>query len=182
MADRVWLVLLTLAFAALMCGLMLKGWRGRQRRQGDLPPPPPLPADPGTVVVGATRGLFVGTVFAGDWLDRVAVHRLSDRAAGWLTVRSRGLVVERDGGDELWLPYDAVLDAEPGEALAGKVVGREGMLVVTWRLGSREVQSGFRADDHSAHRRLADAVRALLPAAANLPGRPTAAPAEEATE
>jgi hypothetical protein len=142
---------------------VLKGWRSRQRRQGDLPPPPALPDDAGPVVVGATRGLFVGTVFEGDWLDRVAVHRLSDRSAGWLTVRSRGVVLERDGGDELWLPFDAVVDAVPGDALAGKVVGREGMLVLTWQLGSRTLQSGFRADDHSAHRRLADAVRAHLP-------------------
>ncbi|MCW2607968.1 MAG: integral rane protein [Frankiales bacterium] len=163
MGDRVWLTLATFAFAAGVYALMLKGWRGRQRRQGDLPPPPPVPDAPGDVVVGATSGLFVGTVFAGDWLDRVAVHRLSDRAAGWLTVHTRGVLVDRDGAGDLWLPYADLVDAEPGDALAGKVVGREGMLVLTWRLGSRELQSGFRADDHSAHRRLADAVRAHLP-------------------
>lgn len=162
-ADRVWLTLGTLAFAGGLYALMLRGWRNRQRRQGDLPPPPPVPAVPGDVVVGATPGLFVGTVFAGSWLDRVAVHHLADRAAGWLTVRSDGVLVDREGVDDLWLPYDCLLDAEPGDALAGKVVGREGMLILTWRLGGRDLQSGFRADDHSAHRRLADAVRAHLP-------------------
>ena len=168
-SDRVWLTLATLGFAVGVYLLMLKGWRGRQRRQGDLPPPPPPPADPGTVVVGATPGLFVGTVFAGDWLDRVAVHRLSDRAAGWLTVRSDGVLLDREGSGDLWLPYDAIEDAAPGEALAGKVVGREGMLVLTWRLGGRVLQSGFRADDHAAHRRLADAVLSHLPAQKETP-------------
>ena len=161
--ERAVYTLLTLAAVGLLYLLMLKGWRGRQRRQGDLPPPPTAPATPGLVVVGATPGLFVGTVFADDWLDRVAVHGLSDRSAGWLTVRTDGLVVEREGDDDLYLPYDLVDAAEPGEALAGKVVGRDGMLLITWRLGSRQVRSGFRADDHAAHRRLADAVHAHLP-------------------
>ena len=142
---------------------MWKGWRGRQRRQGDLPPPPAAPADPGGVVVGATPGLFVGTTSERDWLDRIAVHHLSDRAAGWLTVTERGVTIEREGLADLHLPYDALLDAAPGDALAGKVVGRDGMLVLTWRLGSRTLRSGFRADDHAVHRRLADTVRAHLP-------------------
>ena len=161
--DRVLLTLAVLGFAGAVYLLMLKGWRGRQRRQGDLPPPPPVPADPGGVLVGAAPGLFVGTVFAGDWLDRVVVHRLSDRAAGWLTVHGRGVRIEREGAGDLWLPYDSVDDAAPGEALAGKVVGREGLLVLTWRLGGRTLQSAFRADDHALHRRMADAVRASLP-------------------
>ncbi|MCW2666922.1 MAG: hypothetical protein JWN57_1884 [Frankiales bacterium] len=161
--DRVLATAVTLGIVVLAYLLMLKGWRGRQRRQGDLPPPPPAPQTPGLVVVGATPGLFVGTVFADDWLDRVAVHGLSDRSAGWLTVRTDGLVVEREGDDDLYLPYALVDAAEPGDALAGKVVGRDGMLLITWRLGGRSVRSGFRADDHAAHRRLADAVHAHLP-------------------
>ncbi len=162
-SDRVWLTLATAGFALGVYALMLKGWRSRQRRQGDLPAPAAAPAPLGDVLVGATPGLFVGTVFAGDWLDRVAVHRLSDRAAGWLTVHADGVLIDRDGAGDLWLPWSDLLDAEPGDALAGKVVGREGMLVLTWRLGARDLQSGFRADDHSAHRRLSDVVRAHLP-------------------
>ncbi|MCW2776328.1 MAG: integral rane protein [Frankiales bacterium] len=163
MADRVWLVVLTVLFALSMYALMLKGWRSRQRRQSDLPAPPALPADPGAVVVGATPGLFVGTVYAGEWLNRVAVHQLSDRATGWVSVRADGVLLDRESVGPLWLPWSALVDVELGDALAGKVVGREGMLVLTWRLGARELQSGFRADDHSAHRRLVDAVRACLP-------------------
>ena len=163
LTDRVLLTVATLLVAVGFSLLMLRGWRSRQRRQSDLPPPPPPPADPGSVVVGAVPGLFVGTTTEHDWLDRIAVHDLSHRAAGWLSVRSTGVLVEREGLADLHLPYDVLLDAGTTDALAGKVVGRDGLLVLTWQLGPRTVRSGFRADDHSAHRRLADAVRASLP-------------------
>jgi hypothetical protein len=162
--DRILLTLGTLVFAGVFYALMLKGWRGRQRRQGDLPPPQPAPDRPWHVVVGATPGLFVGTASASDWLDRIAVHSLADRSAGWLTVLDTGVVIEREGLPDLYLPYDALVDAELGEALAGKVVGKGGLLLLTWRLGTRTVRSGFRADDHSQHRRIADAVRTHLTA------------------
>lgn len=163
MTGRLLLTLGTLLFAAVVHLLMWRGWRGRQRRQGDLPPPPAAPADRGRVLVGGVPGLFVGTTTEHSWLDRVAVHSLSDRAVGWLLLTDRGIVVEREGLDDLYLPWDAVQGAAPGDALAGKVMGRDGLLVITWRLGAHTLQSGFRADDHSAHPRLADAIASRLP-------------------
>ena len=155
--------LLTLAAVAGLCLLMLKGWRSRQHRQGDLPPPPAPPAQRGDVLVGATPGLFVGTTFADDWLDRVAVHDLAHRAAGWLVVATDGVHVEREGLPDLYLPYRDVAAATTGDAHAGKVVGKDGLLLLDWRLGGRLLTSSFRADDHDAHRRLADAITSQLP-------------------
>ncbi|MCW2614916.1 MAG: hypothetical protein JWN08_1910 [Frankiales bacterium] len=135
--------------------LMLKGWRSRQRRQGDLPAPPQPPFEQGEPLLPATSGLFVGTTFADDWLDRVAVHDLAHRAAGWLVVATDGVHVEREGLPDLYLPYDVLRSATLGDALAGKVVGKEGLLLLEWHLGARLLTSGFRADDHDAHRVLA---------------------------
>lgn len=163
MSGRLLLTLVTVAFAAIVYLLMLRGWRSRQRRQGDLPPPPAAPADRGTVLVGGVPGLFVGTTTDAHWLDRVAVHSLSDRAVGWLLLTAAGVVIEREGLADLFLPWDAVLAAAPGDALAGKVMGRDGLLLVTWRLGARTLVSGFRAEDHAEHRRLADAISGRLP-------------------
>ena len=162
-SDRALLTLATVAFLVGVSLLMLKGWKGRQRRQSDLPPPPRPPAVPGDVVVGATPGLFVGTTFADDWLDRVAVHGLAHRASGWVTVTTDGVRFDREGEPELYLPFSAVDRAEVGDALAGKVIGKGGMLLVDWRLGARVLTSGFRADDHREHRRLAAAITASLP-------------------
>ena len=153
--------------------LMLKGWRGRVRRQGDLPPPPVPPAVPGHVVVGATPGLFVGTTFADDWLDRVAVHDLAHRAAGWLRLDSDGVHLEREGLPELYLPYEVVERAHLGDALAGKVLGKNALLLLDWRLGGSLLTSGFRPDDLGSSRRLLDALQAQLPAP-----RSEAAPSE----
>lgn len=163
MSDR---VLLTLGVVALVLGLyalMFKGWRARQRRQGDLPPPPVAPQQPADIVLGAVPGLFVGTTFAGDWLDRVAVHDLAHRAAGWLSVAVDGVHIEREGLPELYLPLTCLDGARLGQALAGKVMTGDGMVLLDWRLGARQLTSGFRADDHDAHTRLLDAVHALLP-------------------
>ena len=153
--------LLVLAAVAGLYALMLKGWRSRQRRQGDLPPPP-VASGPLEPLLPAVPGLFIGTTSAGDWLDRIAVHDLGHRASGWLTVATDGVHVEREGLPELYLPYRAVAQAATGDALAGKVVGRDGLLLVDWHLGDRLLTSGFRADDHAEHARLVDAISAQL--------------------
>ena len=162
MLYRVLLTLGTLAFAAGFSLLMLKGWRGRQRRQGDLPPPPLRSDAAAGIVVPATVGLFVGTVYTGDWMDRVAVHHLSDRANAELIVATDGVVLDREGLAELFLPYELIESASVDVALAGKVVSG-GMLALTWRLGPRVLTTGFRATDHAAHRRLAAAISSQLP-------------------
>ena len=65
---------------------------------------------------------------------------------------------------DLYLPYAQLESVGLGDALAGKVVGRDGMLLLTWRLGDRVVTSGFRADDHDEHRRIVDTITGRLAA------------------
>ncbi|MCW2713533.1 MAG: integral rane protein [Frankiales bacterium] len=161
--DRLGLTVAMLLMVGLLYLLMLRGWRSRKRRQGDLPAPPAPPVVRAEALGPAVPGLFVGTTFSDDWLDRVAVHDLAHRAAGWLVLTTDGVHVEREGLVDLYLPYDAIEGASLGEALAGKVVGKEGLLLLEWRLGSRRLTSAFRADDHAQHRTLAEAVAARLP-------------------
>ena len=161
MLGRVLLTLGTLLFAGVFYALMLKGWRNRQRRQADLPEPPRASGG-GRVVVAGVPGLFVGTTSAGDWLDRIAVHHLSDRATGELVVADDVVHVDREGLPELFLPFTSITEVTIEQSLAGKVVSG-GMLVVTWRLGARTLASAFRATDSVAHARLRDAITSLLP-------------------
>ncbi len=160
--DRVLLTLATFAFAGGCYLLMLRGWRSRQRLQADLPAPPAPPAVAAPLVLPPTPGVFVGTTSASDWLDRIAVHALSDRSTARLTVATDGVHISREALPELYVPYAAVEHVGLGDALAGKVMGRDGLVLLTWRLGERSVVSGFRADDHAAHARLVDAVSVQL--------------------
>jgi hypothetical protein len=163
--DRVLLTLATFAFAGGVYLLMLKGWRARQRRQADVPVPP-VSTGGGETLVPAVPGLYVGTTSATDWLDRIAVHHLADRARADLVVATDGVHVERDGLPELYVPLADLEAVTVEESLAGKVVSG-GMLVLTWRLGARRVASAFRADDRAAHVALRDALSALLPVEAS---------------
>lgn len=159
--QRLILTLGTLAFAAVVYAAMLKGWRGRQRRQSDLPAPA-LPGTETTVLSGPVDGLFVGTTGADHWLDRVAVHHLSDRAAATLAVAEDGVHVERSGLPELFVPWGSIVGVDLETALGGKVVST-GMLLLTWRLGERVLRTAFRADDRAQHAALLDAISARLP-------------------
>ena len=168
--PRLLLTLGTLALASSAYLLMLKGWRGRQRRQADLPAPPTVSERPGRGDSAAherVQGLFVGTTDAERWLDRIAVHHLSDRASGELSVGEHGVVIDRPGLSALLLPWESIESAEVETALGGKVV-TTGMLVLTWRLGARRVRSAFRADDRTAHEVLRDAVNTGLTTRINL--------------
>jgi len=164
MTQRVELVLLGAAAIGCVYLLMLRGWRRRQSRQAFLPAPA-LPTGAAQVVVGAVPGLFVGTTFAGRWLDRVAVHGLCDRSVADLALCTDGVHLDREGAGPLLLPFADIEDAAPGTALAGKVMGQGGLLLLTWRLGGTLLTSAFRADDHAQHARLAAAIRAHLPTA-----------------
>ena len=148
--------------------LMLRGWRNRQRRQAFLPALPTASGD-ATTVVGAVPGLFVGTTFAGRWLDRVAAHGLSDRSAAELSIATDGVHVDREGATVVFLPFEAVEVAQVGDALAGTVMGAGGLLLLTWRLGDSLLNSGFRAADHGEHTRLADLINARRPVALEAP-------------
>jgi hypothetical protein len=158
--DRLLLTLGTLAFAGIVYALMLRGWRSRQRRQADLPAPATVAT--GAVLVGPVAGLYVGTTGAEHWLDRIAVHRLADRATGAVTVTDGGLLVVRDDLPDLFVPRADLRAVSVETSLAGKIIST-GLLVVTWRLGTRDLATGFRAEDPAAHAVLRDTLQTLLP-------------------
>ncbi len=163
MTERVELVAAFAVFIAVAYALMWRGWRSRQQRQSFLPPP--VTAAPGaSVLVEPVPGLLVGTSFAGRWMDRVNVHGLSHRSIADLTVAMDGVHLVPETGTEVFVPFADVVTAEPGSMLAGKVMGEGGLLLLTWHLGGTALTTGFRADQHAQHQRLADAITAHLPA------------------
>jgi hypothetical protein len=136
-------VLLLVAVVGLAWALMAYGWRARGARQSDLPAPALPPADNGALLVRA-EGLYVGSVIAGDWLDRVVPHGLGARANAAIAVHDDGLRLDRDGAPPLWVSSAQLSGVRRDTGLAGKVTETGGLVVWTWRLGDTVLESGLR--------------------------------------
>ena len=166
------LLTLGLLLAFLGCLLLMRrGWRRRAARQAGLPALPEPPATLGADVVPALEGLYLGTTLAGEWLQRIAAQGLGGRATARLRLVPEGLVVLREGEPDAFVPRADLLGASVVDAHAGKWIGEGGVLLVTWRLGDTEVDSGFRADDHALH---ATWAAALTASPASTPARSVA--------
>jgi hypothetical protein len=141
-------VLLLLAVVALAYFAMWRGWRRRGTKH-DLPPLVPAPSVselPNPKLVGGAR--YFGTTVSGDWLDRVVTHGLGARSSCRLNLSAEGLDVVRLAGS-FRIPASSLRGARHDQGIAGKVVPPHGVLVVTWRHGDLDLDTGFRLPDEA---------------------------------
>lgn len=143
---------------------MLRGWRHRAERQGDIPAlaPPPEQA----LAAAADRsvpGLYVATTSTGDLLDRIVAHGLGHRGRALLSTSDLGVLIQRSGETDVWIPRPDLRDVRLGSGQAQKAFEAGGLILVSWQLGSRTVDTGFRADDPDLHVATAEALSALVP-------------------
>ena len=100
---------------------MLRGWRNRAQRQvaliGDLPAPPELI---NSALVAPTRGLYLGSTIAGNWLDRVAADDLGHRCKAVLTRYPEGILLERSGAGPIWMPETSISGVRAERAMAAR--------------------------------------------------------------
>lgn len=156
---RILLVGVVVAITAWVLWAMWRGWQGRLRRQADLPMPASDAPGPWQM---ATEGMMLGTSSSGDWLDRIVVADLGVPSRAVMHVADRGVWIERTGARSVFIPASQMRDVRLDRGVAGIVREKDGVLVMTWQLGDRLVDSGFRADDPAAQRRLLDGVMALV--------------------
>ena len=157
---RLALVAAMVAIIAVVLWAMRRGWQARIRRQADLGQPAEATGEP---TEDAVPGLYIGTAFAGDWLDRVAAHGLGVRSRARLDFSEEGIAIYRDGAPSLWIPADHILLVRVDSGVAGTVRSKDSVVVVTWRLGDRDLDTGFRADDASGHRTVLDGLMSTFP-------------------
>lgn len=139
---RLLLVAVVVAVIAGVLLLMLRGWRARGRRQAYLPAPTSIGLR--EFAGEPISGIFIGTVIAGDWLDRVVVHELGVRSRVEIAMAPDALCMEREGAASFAIPVGDLVGARSDRGLAGKAFERGGMAVITWRLGETLVESGIR--------------------------------------
>ncbi|MET7998158.1 transporter [Amycolatopsis sp. NPDC005232] len=145
--DRFLLVLGIVAFFLLCLWGMWVGWRRKSRSQSaQVPPFPGIPGDPGEILLEST-GLYVSTTTAGHWQDRVVTRGAGLRTGAVWRLYPGGIAVERGGAPDFWIPREAVTGIRRDSKIAGKVMGTDALLVITWRLGDADLDTGFRGDE-----------------------------------
>jgi len=157
---RLALVGVMFAVIAVVIWGMRRGWVARMRRQEGIPAPDQAPQDPSE---DSVPGLYVGTALNGDWLNRVAVHGLGVRSRSQVDWSDSGISIHRQGTTSVWIPAEDVLAVRADRGVAGTVRSKDSVIVITWRLGDSEVDTGFRADDASGHRSVLDGLMVTFP-------------------
>jgi hypothetical protein len=146
MLVAAFLVLFVLALAG-----MWAGWRHRGRRQDWLPELPAVPAALGAELAPPLSGLYVGSTVATRWQDRIVARGLGARAESVAQLTEAGALIQRQGSTPIFIPDGQLIDARLEPALAGKVVGQGGLLVLRWRHGEQDLDTGLRADEKTEY-------------------------------
>jgi hypothetical protein len=168
-----WIVGLLL-FVALVYWLMRQGWKWRALLQSGLPELPALPGERPEEPSLVGTGRYHGTTTAGNWLDRVVAHGLGVRSLAELALTRHGVEVRRTGAPDFLVPTAALGGARLDKGIAGKVLTEGGLLVITWRHGGKELDSGFRLHTSADHPAWVEAIDALAPGRAATGGVPAA--------
>ncbi|WP_227981791.1 transporter [Nocardia spumae] len=152
MERALWVIGLAALFVLLLW-LMYRSWVERARKQassvGELPR---VPGDLGAQVLEPTTGLYTGTTLAPSWQNRIVVGDLGFRATAELTRFERGILLERDGAEVIWIPQESITAVRTERGHAGKVMTDNGVLVIRWKLPTgTEVDTGFRGDDKTVY-------------------------------
>lgn len=155
-------LLVMLAVALLLIGLMVWGWLRRVRRDSGLAAPlglPPADAE----VFARFSGLYVATTEHGTALERLAVRGLGFRAKADLLITGAGVALIAQGADPVFIDRPRLVSAQQATVTIDRVVERDGLARFTWRIDDDTlVDSYFRPQDASA-RAVAAAFDAILP-------------------
>lgn len=144
--DRLIPALLLVAVVAFVFTLMALGWRARRRRQAALPAPAARPADLGAVRLEEDL-LYVATTPAEQPLERIAVAGLGFRARALVTVGDRGVLLDLAGAEPVFIPAADVDGVGLATWTLDRVVDREGLVFLRWRLGDAVLDSYLRSAD-----------------------------------
>jgi hypothetical protein len=159
--DRVLLTLAVVVFFLLcLCGMWL-GWRRRARSQSARVLPFPVAPDELGDELLAAQGIYVSTTRAHHWQDRIVTRGMGLRTSASWRLYAAGIEVIRVGAEGFWIPIESIVDIRTDKAIAGKVMGIDGLLVITWRLGDVLLDSGFRGDSIDDYPEWIDKTREL---------------------
>ena len=156
--------LITVVIIAVVLLMIRAGWRNRLKRQADVEQLPAVPEAPGAALNSA-EGQYVASTTAGDWLDRIAVHGLGIRTNATLAVYPHGVLFDRSGAPAVYIPAADLTAVRQDSGMAGKFVEKDGLLVLRWKLGTHELDTGFRTRRAADKTTLFESLQQLISAA-----------------
>jgi hypothetical protein len=137
--------------------LMLRSWRkmrkGDRLGLSDLPAPmieAPQGFEPGEEI----EALFLGTSVHGQWLSKVLIHDLGTRSRARVSWDSRGILFERSGASDVYIPRTSLVEVTLGSGVAGSVRAKDSVVIFVWNLGEYRIATGVRADTAQGHQQL----------------------------
>lgn len=155
------LVLLVLGVIAWALMAMSRSWRRRIDSGANIPALLPAPSELAEDALHVDHATYLGTVTDDHWLDRVAAQGLGHRGPTALSVDSPGVVLQRVGTDALFIPQEVITHVELARGLAGRVYGRDGVIVVSWTWGEQLLHTGVRIPDEQARAAVISALAQL---------------------
>jgi hypothetical protein len=155
---------LRLALVAVMLliilGVLLLMWRSwRKMRRGDRfglfdLPAPMILAPQGFMPGEEIEALFLGTSVHGQWLSKVLIHDLGTRSRARVSWDSHGILFERSGASDVFIPRSSLVEVTLGSGVAGTVRAKDSVVIFVWDLGDHRIATGVRADTAQDHQQL----------------------------
>jgi hypothetical protein len=183
-------VLVLVLVVVAVYGLMYAGWRRRSRRHPSASvatTTAPATAPGGdTPAVGDVRaeGTYVSTTTVASRLERVVAGGLGVRARATMVVGTGGVRWTREGAAEVHVEPDRLTGVGRERGMAGKWVGQNRLVVVTWRADDgEEFATGFLPRHAAQIDELVAAVGRHLPGGlpGGVPGGSSAATSQRST-
>lgn len=151
LSGRLMWTLVMVGLIAAIYLLMRRGWLRQLASQSTLVEPP---------AVGTSeprfKGIYASTTFAGQPLKRVVAHGLGVRSEVHVGISASGIDLFRPAAHSFSIPFSSLIGVSRSSAIAGKVVGDNGLVLLTWRLGEVEVDTGLLVRDEGLISELAE--------------------------
>lgn len=166
--DRTTSTTIVIAVILLAFAGMVIGWRGRQKRQAELPRPDAVPADAGNEIL-SVGAFYVATTVADQELNRIAVAGLGFRSRASVTVTDRGIVLALDATPAIFIPAAAIRGVDRATYAIDRVVEKGGLVRIAWTLGhargetASDVDSYLRVEGTVESASLIESVQSLMP-------------------
>jgi hypothetical protein len=150
-----------LAFAAVLLGVIAWAgvtWRKRSKAQ-DLEIATPEYTEFSNV---GTNGYYIATTYAGQPLHRVSAHGLGFAGKAFLDVSEQGVRVHRIGERSFRIDSSSLLDLARTSGVIDKVVEKDGLLSLRWKLGANELETDLRFANSQSRDEIALRVSKLI--------------------